>query len=180
MNEPASGYVWGNVAAHSKTHYNFGEYIASTFCGARANASSQDGPVLEGTTCQHDAIQPGGTIPAEWGGGVSKWPWAIPLLAKNVPTKPELVGHFAPEAPDFNLQVPDQIRMNVFLKHFEGWVADRAAGKDTMPNLHHDAAGERPYIWNEARRADAEVVGGGQRPSGGTNCGSDLAFGILG
>ena len=134
VNEPASGYMWGNVAAHGKTHYNFGEYIASTFCGAKASASSQDGPLLEGTACQCDAIQPGGPIPAGWGGGVSKWPWAIPLLAKNVPTKPELVGHFAPESPDFNLQVPDQIRMNVFLKHFEGWLADRMAGNDTMPN----------------------------------------------
>jgi DNA-binding beta-propeller fold protein YncE len=150
VNEPASGYMWGNAAAHAKTHYNFGEYIASTFCGAKASATSQDGPLLEGTTCQRDAIQPGGLIPAEWGGGVSKWPWAIPLLAKNVPTKPELVGHFAPESPDFNLQVPDQIRMNVFLKHFEGWVANRAAGKDTMPNyitmrLGNDhTAGTRP------------------------------------
>jgi hypothetical protein len=85
--------------------------------------------------CQSAAIQPGGEIPAEWGGGVSKWPWAIPLLAKNVATKPELVGHFAPEAPDFNLRVPDQIRAEVFLRHFKQWTADREAGKDTMPNL---------------------------------------------
>ena len=81
-----------------------------------------------------DAIQPGEPIPEEWGGGVSKWPWAIPLLEKNVATKPELVGHFAPESPDFNLRVPDQIRVNVFLRHLAGWVADSAAGKDTMPN----------------------------------------------
>ena len=65
---------------------------------------------------------------------MSKWPWAIPLLAKNVPTKPELVGHYAEEAPDFNLKVPDQLRANVFLRHLDGWVTDRAAGKDTMPN----------------------------------------------
>jgi DNA-binding beta-propeller fold protein YncE len=134
VNEPASGYVWGNADAHGKTHYNFGEYIASTFCDARMSASSQEGPVLAGPACAPSSIQPGGKIPAEWGGGVNKWAWAIPLLAKNVPTKPELVGHFAPESPDFNLQVPDQIRMNVFLKHFEGWVADRAAGKNSMPN----------------------------------------------
>jgi DNA-binding beta-propeller fold protein YncE len=150
VNEPASGYLWGNAAVHGKTHYNFGEYIASTFCGAKASASSQDGPLLEGTTCQSDAIQPGGPIPTEWGGGVSKWPWAIPLLSKNVPTKPELVGHFAPESPDFNLEVPDQIRVNVFLEHFDRWVADRVAGKDTMPNyitlrLGNDhTAGTRP------------------------------------
>ena len=65
---------------------------------------------------------------------MSKWPWPIPLIEKNVATKPELVEHFAEESPDFNVRVPDQIRMNVFLRHFEGWVADRAAGKDTMPN----------------------------------------------
>jgi len=132
--EPASGYVWGNAEAHGKTHYNFGEYISSTFCDAKKSGSSQEGPLLEGSKCARPTIEPGEAIPAEWGGGVNKWPWAIPLLLKNVPTKPELVGHFAVEAPDFNLRVPDQIRMNVFLRHFAGWVDDRAAGKDTMPN----------------------------------------------
>jgi len=134
VNEPASGYMWGNAEAHGKTHYNFGEYISSTFCGAKKSGSSQEGPLLEGPKCPREAIQPGEEIPAEWGGGVSNWPWAIPLLAANVATKPELVGHFAAEAPDFNLRVPDQIRAEVFLRHFAGWVRDRAAGKDTMPN----------------------------------------------
>jgi DNA-binding beta-propeller fold protein YncE len=134
MTEPTSGYVWGNADVHGKTHYNFGEYISSTFCDAKKSGSSQEGPLLEGSKCSRPFIQPGEEIPAEWGGGVSKWPWPIPLLAKNVATKPELVGNFAAEAPDFNLRVPDQLRMNVFMRHFEGWVADRAAGKDTMPN----------------------------------------------
>jgi DNA-binding beta-propeller fold protein YncE len=134
VNEPASGFMWGNAEAHGRTHYNFGEYISSTFCGAKKSGSSQEGPVLEGPNCAKSAIVPGETIPAEWGGGVSKWPWAIPLLAGNVATKPELVGHFAAECPDFNLRVPDQIRAEVFLRHLAGWVADRATGKDTMPN----------------------------------------------
>jgi DNA-binding beta-propeller fold protein YncE len=134
VNEPASGYMWGNAEAHGRTHYNFGEYISSTFCGAKKSGSSQEGPLLEGVKCAREAIQMGEAIPAEWGGGVSKWPWAIPLLVRNVATKPELVGHFAEEAPDFNLRVPDQIRAEVFLRHFAGWVSDRAAGKDTMPN----------------------------------------------
>ena len=132
--EPASGYVWGNVDAHGKTHYNFGEFVASTFCDAKKTANPQEGPLLAGAKCPRSEIEPGAAVPAEWGGGVSQWPWAIPLLLKNVATKPELVGHFAAEAPDFNLKVPDQFRMNVFLRHFQGWVADRAAGKDTMPN----------------------------------------------
>ncbi|HEX9198232.1 MAG TPA: bifunctional YncE family protein/alkaline phosphatase family protein [Acidobacteriaceae bacterium] len=132
--EPASGYMWGNADSHGKTHYNFGEYISSTFCGAKKSGSSQEGPVLAGTHCKRDAIKKGEAIPEEWGGGVSKWPWAIPLLATNVATKPELVGNFAAEAPDFELKVPDQIRANIFVRHFDGWVKDRAAGKDSMPN----------------------------------------------
>ena len=92
---------------------------------------------------------------------MNKWPWAIPLVANNVATKPELVGHFAPEAPDFNLRIPDQIRVEIFLKHLQGWVADRAAGKDTMPNFRDAAAGQRPHGRNDAGGPDAEVFGGG-------------------
>jgi hypothetical protein len=126
--------MWGNADAHGKSHYNFGEYISSTFCGAKRSGSSQEGPLLPGPNCKKNNIEPGEKIPAEWGGGVNKWAWGIPLLEKNVPTKPELVGHFAPEAPDFNLHVPDQIRLEVFLRHFNQWIADRKNGRDTMPD----------------------------------------------
>ena len=132
--EPQSGYMWGNAQAHGKTHYNFGEYISTTFCDAKKSGSSQEGPLLEGVQCAKPMIAPGEALPAEWGGGPNKWPWPIPRIASNVATKPELEGHFAAEAPDFNLRVPDQIRADVFLKHFDGWVKDRAAGNDTMPN----------------------------------------------
>jgi hypothetical protein len=135
VNEPASGYLWGNLARHGKAYYHFGEYISSTFCDVKKSGSSQEGPLLEGLHCTRPSIKPGEKIPEEWGGGVNKWPWPIPLLAKNIPTKPELVGHFAPEAPDFNLRIPDQIRAEVFLKHFSGWLKDREAGNDTMPNF---------------------------------------------
>ena len=135
VNEPASGYLWGNLARHGKSYYHFGEFISSTFCDVKKSGSSQEGPLLEGMKCPRSAIKPGEAIPAEWGGGVNRWPWAIPLLANNIATKPELVGHFAVEQPDFNLMIPEQIRAEVFLHHFKGWVADRAAGKDTMPNF---------------------------------------------
>jgi DNA-binding beta-propeller fold protein YncE len=135
VNEPTSGYLWGNLASHGKTYYHFGEFISSTFCDVKKSGSSQEGPLLEGLHCTRPSIQPGEAIPAEWGGGVNKWPWAIPLLANNLATKPELVGHFAPEQADFNLRVPEQIRAEVFLRHFKGWTADRDAGKDTMPNF---------------------------------------------
>jgi DNA-binding beta-propeller fold protein YncE len=135
VNEPASGYLWGNMDRHGKTHYNFGEYISSTFCDVKKSGSSQEGPLLEGSHCEQTAVKPGDAFPEEWGGGINKWPWPIPRLAKNIPTKPELVGHFAPESPDFNLRVPDQIRAEIMLKHLKGWIADREAGNDKMPNF---------------------------------------------
>ena len=139
VNEPASGYLWGNLAAHGKTLYHFGEYISSTFCNDKKAVdvvNAQEGAGSGATqVCVPKEIEPGGEIPEAWGGGVNKWPWAIPLLARNVATKPELVGHFAEEQPDFNLRVPDQIRVAVFLRHLKGWMADREAGKDTMPDF---------------------------------------------
>jgi len=150
VNEPASGYLWGNLAAHGKSYYHFGEFISTTFCNEKRVNDPKMGPLLEGRDCAHKAIEPGEALPAEWGGGTNKWGWAIPLIAANVATKPELVGHFAAEYPDFNLSVPDQVRVEIFLRHLQGWVADRAQGKDTMPSFvmlrlpNDHTAGTRP------------------------------------
>ncbi|HKN20945.1 MAG TPA: bifunctional YncE family protein/alkaline phosphatase family protein [Terracidiphilus sp.] len=135
VEEPASGYLWGNLAAHGKTYYHFAEFISTTFCGQAAVADSSLGAMLAGPKCARKAVASGDRLPAEWGGGVNKFPWPIPLIAANVATKPELVGHFAPEAPDFNLAVPDQIRVDIFLRHLKQWIADRERGDDTMPNF---------------------------------------------
>jgi len=140
VNEPQSGYIWTDMTAHGKTVYHFAEYISSVFCGDKAQKKTPENP-QEGAgsgseaACATPSILPGEEIPAEWGGGKNLWPWAIPKLAYNVATKPELVGHFAPESPDFELMVPDQIRVNIFLRHLAVWEKDRAAGDDTMPNF---------------------------------------------
>jgi DNA-binding beta-propeller fold protein YncE len=150
VNEPASGYLWGNLAAHGLTYYHFGEYISSSFCNEKAVADPKLGPMLAGPKCARKEYAPGDALPDAWGGGTNKWPWPIPVLAANVATKPELEGHFDPDAPDFNLMVPDQVRVEIFLKHLQGWIADRAQGKDTMPNFimlrlpNDHTAGTRP------------------------------------
>jgi YVTN family beta-propeller protein len=154
VNEPASGYLWGNLAAHGKSYYHFGEFIATRFCNevktANPRPNPQQGPMLAGRKCARAAVAPGEALPAEWGGGVNKWAWPIPLIDSNTATKPELVGHFAAETPDFNLMVPDQVRVEVFLRHLKGWVAERAQGKDTMPEFvllrlgNDHTAGTRP------------------------------------
>jgi DNA-binding beta-propeller fold protein YncE len=135
VDEPASGYLWTNLAAHGKTYYHFAEYISTKFCGQAAVADSSQGTMLAGPSCARTVVKPGEPLPAEWGGGVNKFSWPIPLIASNTATKPELVGHFAPEMPDFNLAVPDQVRVEVFLRHLRRWIADRERGDDTMPSF---------------------------------------------
>ena len=135
VNEPASGYLWGNLAAHGKSYYHFGEFISTTFCDQTRVADPKIGALTQGRNCARQAIVPGEALPAEWGGGVNKWAWPIPLIAANVATKPELAGHFAAESPDFNLLVPDQVRVEVFLRHLKAWVADKERGKDSMPEF---------------------------------------------
>jgi hypothetical protein len=166
--EPASGYLWGDLAKHGKSYYHFGEYISTTFCDEVKTANPQAGPLVTGPSCARKAIAPGEAIPDEWGGGVNKWPWPIPLIATNVATKPELVGHFAKEAPDFNLYVPDQVRVEIFLRHLKGWIADKAKGKDTMPNFvmlrlpNDHTAGTRPGAPTpKASVADNDLAVGG-------------------
>jgi hypothetical protein len=150
VNQPASGYLWGNLAAHSKSLYHFGEFIATIFCDELPTVNPQQGPMLPGAKCAKRAIAPGEALPAEWGGGVNKWPWSIPQIATNTATKPELVGHFAEEYPDFNLAIPDQIRVDIFLRHLQGWLADNQQGRDTMPDFvmlrlgNDHTAGTRP------------------------------------
>lgn len=153
--EPRSGYIWTDMTAHGRTVYHFAEYISSVFCdqkGAKKlEVNPRQGPMSGGEVpCATPVIKPGEALPAAWGGGTNLWPWAIPRLAYNVATKPELVGHFAAESPDFNLLVPDQIRVNIFLRHLAVWEKDRAAGHDTMPNFiqlrlpNDHTAGTRP------------------------------------
>jgi DNA-binding beta-propeller fold protein YncE len=138
--EPQSGYLWTDMVAHGKTVYHFAEYISSIFCGDKEMKKLTADPKLGAMSggeaaCANPSIKPGEAIPEEWGGGKNLWAWDIPRLAANIATKPELVGHFAPESPDFNLMVPDQIRVNIFLRHLAAWEKDRAAGHDTMPNF---------------------------------------------
>ena len=165
VNEPESGYLWTNLARHNKSLYHFGEFISTKFCddsGAAPKKPNTPSPQARNSPTLgtpepapafcggHGAIHKGDPIPASYGGGASPYPWPIPLIYKDVATKPELVGHFDPQYPDFNLSFPDQLRVEEFLTHFRGWVDDRKKGKDTMPQFiqlrlpNDHTAGTRP------------------------------------
>ena len=139
VNEPNSSYIWTNLARHHKSLYHFGEFISTTFCGpagGKIKSPLQGTPEPAPAQCgAHGAIRKGEPIPQTYGGGISPYPWSIPLINRNVATKPELVGHFDPMFPDFELSFPDQLRTEEFLTHFRQWVGDRQQGHDTMPQF---------------------------------------------
>jgi DNA-binding beta-propeller fold protein YncE len=140
VNEPQSGYLWTNLAKHGKSLMHFGEFVSTKFCDDSGEAPKNQSP-LEGTPqatgvgCKRTYIRFGEEIPANYGGGKSQWPWRIPLILNNTATKPELVGNFDPDYPDFNLSFPDNLRLEEFFTKFRVWEQERKAGKDAMPSF---------------------------------------------
>jgi DNA-binding beta-propeller fold protein YncE len=154
VNEPGTGYIWTNVARHGLTHRNYGEFVATEWCGESgltkpASQSPKEGtPEPSGQPCVPAVIRKGEALPANVGqpkGSPSPWPWAIPLISRDVATKPELEGHYDPHFPDFQLDYPDQLRADEFLNEFDGFVQARKENSGTelpqfvilrLPNDH--------------------------------------------
>jgi YVTN family beta-propeller protein len=150
VNEPATGYLWGNVERHGLTHRNYGEYVQTQWCDeVLAHNSANEGARLgAGEGCNAKSVRQGERLPSNVGephGSASPWPWLVPLPARNVATKPELRGHFDPLFPDFRIDYPDQLRVDEFLNEFEQFVEARKSGRGTelpqfvilrLPNDH--------------------------------------------
>ncbi|MGB7280932.1 MAG: hypothetical protein WBE13_01620 [Candidatus Acidiferrum sp.] len=138
--EPTGGYLWKDFASHGVSYRHYGEYIVSRWCNEKGGAGQpQSGPPkAEGEACPRSVINKGEPLEKNVGdpnGGPSPYPWAIPILAKNVASEVELRGHFDPLFPDFEVAYPDQLRADEFLNEFRQFVAARQAGKDMMPQF---------------------------------------------
>ena len=143
--EPSTGYLWANAARHHRTYRHYGEYVDTQWCTAtdwKASPAST-GLTTSGTNskvCGRKAVLKGETLPSNVGeprGGPSPWPWPVPMIAGNVPTKRELVGHFDPLYADFKSEYPDQLRADEFLNEFARFVDARNRGdkKRELPEL---------------------------------------------
>jgi DNA-binding beta-propeller fold protein YncE len=153
INEPGTGYLWTNAARHHLSYRHYGEYIDTEWCSTK----KQNTPASTGESaapCLKAEIKQGEALPAAVGdpkGGPSPYPWTIPVIAKNRPTKRELRGHFDPNYADFRVDYPDQLRADEFLNEFDNFVKARQAGKGgqlpsfvilRLPNDH--TGGTRP------------------------------------
>ena len=138
--EPTGGYLWKDFASHGVSYRHYGEYIVSRWCNEPPGEEQPKSgpPKAEGEACTRSVINKGEPLEKNVGeprGGPSPYPWAIPVLAKNVASEVELQGHFDPLFPDFEVAYPDQLRADEFLNEFDKFVAERNAGQDTMPQF---------------------------------------------
>jgi DNA-binding beta-propeller fold protein YncE len=135
VNEPATGYIWDNVASHGLTYRDYGEFIDGVWCKAtESKATIHEGTPAPNSSCPKNIIRKGDSLPSNVGqphASPSPWPWPVPLLKATKPTKAVLRDHFDPLFPDFNTEYPDQLRADEFLNEFDGFVRARKQNKGT-------------------------------------------------
>ena len=139
VDDPGTGYLWGNLARHNLTYRHYGEFVATWWCqdpDQPYTPASTGAPGAKHPKCRVKQVKPGEALPAVLGGGKSPYQFAIPMIAYDLPTKPELRGHFDPRFADFKVEYPDQFRIDEFQREFQSFVEARATGKgQPLPNF---------------------------------------------
>jgi DNA-binding beta-propeller fold protein YncE len=149
LNEPGTGYLWTNVARHKLSYRHYGEYVNTHWCDDKPEEQSplQGTPLPQSAKCSNSFVRKGEPLAD---GRASPWPWPVPIIAFNEPTKPELRDHFDPKAADYRIDYPDQLRADEFLREFGTHVQARQRGKDALPRFivlrlpNDHTAGTRP------------------------------------
>ena len=150
VNEPQTGYIWANVARHGLTYRHYGEFVSTIWCGeggSKRPSPRQGTPSSAGGSCEKTKIQKGEPLPPNVGqphGSPSPYSWPIPVPSHNIPSKPELRGHFDPDFADFRTDYPDQLRVDEFLNEFEKFVAARKQGNGQQRNGQQGDAQQLP------------------------------------
>jgi DNA-binding beta-propeller fold protein YncE len=138
VDDPGTGYLWDNLATHKITYRDYGEKIAGIWCKAvtKPGVSPKEGtPSPFNSECERASVRKGEPLPPDVGqphGSPSPWPWAVPLVKRMKASKAALRDHFHPQYPDFNTEYPDQLRADLFLNEFDGFVQARKEGKGTQ------------------------------------------------
>jgi YVTN family beta-propeller protein len=141
-----TGFLWMNAAAHGRSVRIYGEY-APSFVGPTPQFGTwtdwyNDSLILEGkhTGALHVPV---GTF-------------------KAVADVPSVQQYINPDFPNFNTGIPDQYRLDVFLKEFEQYVKDK-----NLPNLivmtlcdDHTSGTSKGFPVPEAQVADNDLAVG--------------------
>ncbi len=134
VDDPATGFLWDNLARRGLTYRIYGEFIAAVWCKSeKAESPKQGTPSPSSATCPVAEIKKGEPLPPNVGnprGGPSPWPWAVPQMKRMRPTKAALRDHYDPLFPDFETDYPDQLRADEFLREFDEFVKAKGSAKE--------------------------------------------------
>jgi hypothetical protein len=134
VDDPATGFLWDNLARHGFSYRDYGEYVSTAWCepeGEGSVSGKEASPPPVSARCARPAVKKGEPLPPNVGqphGSSSPWPWAFPKLDHTSPTKAVLRDHCDPLFPGFNTDYPDQLRTDEFLNEFDGFVRARREG----------------------------------------------------
>ncbi len=131
IDDPATGFLWNNLARRGLTYRIYGEFIVAMWCRGEKAKSPKETPAPDSVPCSVVSIKKGDPLPDNVGnprGGPSPYPWDVPRFNRLRPTKAALRDHFDPQFPDFKTDYPDQLRADEFLREFDEFVKARAAG----------------------------------------------------
>ena len=134
VDDPGTGFLWDNLAKNRLTYRIYGEMMALTLCKEdRANSPMEGTPSGISGECASPEIKHGEPLPPNVGnprGGPSPWPWAVPRIKSMRATKAAQRDHFDPLYPDFEIDYPDQLRADEFLREFDEFVKGRGSAKE--------------------------------------------------
>jgi DNA-binding beta-propeller fold protein YncE len=134
VDDPATGFLWDNLARRGLTYRIYGEFIAAVWCKSeKAHSAAAGAPWAPTETCPVAEINQGDPLPLNVGnppGGPSPWPWAIPQIKQMHPMKAALREHYDPLFPDFQTDYPDQLRADEFLREFNSFVKARGSAAE--------------------------------------------------
>ena len=134
VDDPATGYLWDNLTKDKVSYRIYGEMMALTWCKSERVSSPMEGtPSAVAGTCESEEIKHGEPLPQNVGnprGEPSPWPWAVPRLKSVRATKAAQRDHFDPLYPDFEIDYPDQLRADEFLREFDEFVKARGTGRE--------------------------------------------------
>ena len=78
INEPSTGYLWGNFARHGVSYRHYGEFISTRFCNQKQSQEMPEAgtPLPQGSPCIRNSVLPGEALPDYLGEPRgSKSPW---------------------------------------------------------------------------------------------------------
>ncbi|HEY1612062.1 MAG TPA: hypothetical protein VGF97_00025, partial [Rhizomicrobium sp.] len=134
MDDPGTGFLWDNLARHRMSYRLYGEMTDTTWCKDVKVSSPKEGtPSAASDVCATTEIKAGEALPQDLGdaaGKTSPWPWPVPLFKSIRPTKAAQRGHLDPRYPDFEVDYPDQLRADEFLRELGGYVSARGTAEE--------------------------------------------------